>query len=66
MRYVAMTLRQALTEKFPDALEDEILKVITGYYLFCCLHHILVDLFFFFLFFSFFEIFFLQCFGTEQ
>ena len=48
-----MTLRQALTEKFPDALEDEILKVITGYYLFCCLRHILVDRFFFFLFFLF-------------
>lgn len=27
MRYVAMSLRVALTEKFPDAAESEILKV---------------------------------------
>ena len=35
MKYVAMTLREALTEKFPQAGEDDILKVFLSY-IFCC------------------------------
>ena len=40
MRYVAMQLRLALAEKFPDASEDEILKVYISV-VYVCLNFLL-------------------------